>query len=448
MSSIPSTPPPDGGRAPRRLPRRAVAALAGLTLTVATLALATASVSAIVLQGDYYVPVAPSRVLDTRTTDQTLGAGQSLTLNVVTAASLPTTTTAVSLNVTVTDTTAASFLTVFPAGTTQPTVSNLDWTSGETVANAVMVAVPTSGTDVGELTFVNDVGSADVVVDLGGYFVPRLVTGPMTASASCTGCVPSMYVPDVPTRLADTRSGSGFQAAGETLAPGATLNLQVGGTFAVLAEADAAVLNITVTDTTAAGFLSVWPSDQTRPTTSSLNWTAGETVANRVVVDLGTSGGISLYNSGGSTDVVVDADGFFIPATAAVIPMDASVFFPAATPDRPYDTRTPDNGGAPLGPGGTVDIQLGEATWTALVINVTATDTTAASYFTVYPGFTTLPTASDVNWSAGETAANLTIAALGSSNGSPPFLDVYNDQGSADLVIDFFGYFAVLPPPV
>lgn len=65
----------------------------------------------------------------------------------------------------------------------------------------------------------------------------------------------------------------------------------------------------------------------------------------------------------------------------------------------------------------------------------TAADTTAASYFTVYPGGIR-PLASDVNWGAGQIVPNLTVATL-SSTGS---IDIYNDAGSADAVVDAFGY--------
>lgn len=72
---------------------------------------------------------------------------------------VPSTATAVALNVTVTDTTAASYLSVYPAGGSQPTVSNLNWTRGETVPNLVIVPVGTGG----QTTFYNDAGSADVI---------------------------------------------------------------------------------------------------------------------------------------------------------------------------------------------------------------------------------------------------------------------------------------------
>ena len=81
--------------------------------------------------------------------------------------------------------------------------------------------------------------------------------------------------------------------------------------FGVPSSATAVILNVTVTNTTASGFLTVYPSTAGRPTASDLNWTAGLTVPNLVVATIGTTGAISFYNSTGNTDVVVDLVGYF-----------------------------------------------------------------------------------------------------------------------------------------
>jgi NAD/NADP transhydrogenase alpha subunit len=82
------------------------------------------------------------------------------------------------------------------------------------------------------------------------------------------------------------------------------------------------------------------------------------------------------------------------------------------------------------------------ASATAAVLNVTAANTTAASFFTVYPGGT-MPTASDVNWGTGQVVPNLTVATL-TSMGST---SIYNHAGSADVIVDAFGYFAESTAP-
>jgi hypothetical protein len=73
---------------------------------------------------------------------------------------------------------------------------------------------------------------------------------------------------------------------------------------------------------------------------------------------------------------------------------------------------------------------------TAVFLNTTVTNTTASSFLTVYPN-APKPTASDLNWVAGQTIPNLTLATL-SSTGSTNF---YNGAGRTDLVLDLSGYF-------
>jgi hypothetical protein len=71
------------------------------------------------------------------------------------------------------------------------------------------------------------------------------------------------------------------------------------------------VLTVTVTDTTATSHLTVSPAGQGVPTVSDLNWTAGRTVPNLVIVTVGTGGQVDLTNYAGSTDVIVDVVGWY-----------------------------------------------------------------------------------------------------------------------------------------
>ena len=184
-----------------------------------------------------YTAVTPVRLLDTRNTGTTLGSGGSLNL-AIGGVSVPADATAVVLNVTATDTTAASFFTVYPTGGAFPTVSNLNWLAGQTVPNLVTVSLGTGGA----ITIFNDAGRADAVVDLEGYFAPS------------TGGTAGEFVPLSPARIADTRTGSGQPNAGSHLGPGTTVNVQVTGAGLVPPTGAAtAVLNVTVTR---------WHSDQ------------------------------------------------------------------------------------------------------------------------------------------------------------------------------------------
>jgi hypothetical protein len=73
----------------------------------------------------------------------------------------------------------------------------------------------------------------------------------------------------------------------------------------------AVIANVTVTNPTAPSFLTVWPDGSTKPLASDLNYVAGLTVPNLVVVKVGASGAIDLFNASGTTDVVVDVVGWY-----------------------------------------------------------------------------------------------------------------------------------------
>jgi hypothetical protein len=112
----------------------------------------------------------PTRVLDTRygtgVPQAKIGAAQTVTLTIP---DLPDGTTAVALNVAVTKPTAASYLTVYPGGTTRPTTgSNLNFVAAQTIPN--MVLVPLGDNDT--VTFYNNAGTVDVIADLVGAFTP------------------------------------------------------------------------------------------------------------------------------------------------------------------------------------------------------------------------------------------------------------------------------------
>src|ERR1019366_758049 len=116
-----------------------------------------------------YAALTPRRVMDTRiglgVPKAKVGPGAQVTLTIP---GLPTGTTAVALNVTATNATATSYLTVYPAGQTRPTVSDLNFTKGQTIANLVIAQVGAGNT----VTFYNAAGTVDIVADLAGYYAP------------------------------------------------------------------------------------------------------------------------------------------------------------------------------------------------------------------------------------------------------------------------------------
>ena len=77
----------------------------------------------------------------------------------------------------------------------------------------------------------------------------------------------------------------------------------------------------------------------------------------------------------------------------------------------------------------------------AAVFNVTLTGATASSYATVYPGGTTRPGTSNLNFGKGFTGANLVTVPLG-KDGAVRF---YNNAGTVHFIADLVGYYAAAP---
>jgi hypothetical protein len=205
--------------------------------------------------------------------------------------------------------------------------------------------------------------------------------------------------------------------------------------------ASAVVLNVTATDTTSPSYLTLYPSDATRPIASNLNWVAGQTIANLVEVKLGPVGAIEIYNAFGSADVVIDVEGWV--AAPAASTSGEGLFNPLA-PARLLDTRDgTGSSSGPIGGGGTITLQVGGRGGVplsgaeAVVLNVTATNPTAASYLTVWPDGSGQPTASNLNFVPGQTIPNRVVVRLGSAGK----VDIYNAAGNVDVVADVGGWF-------
>jgi hypothetical protein len=330
---------------------------------------------------------------------------------------------AVVLNVTVTNPTAASFVTVWPTGQTRPNASNINFAAGQTVPNLVTVKVGAGG----QVSLYNAVGNTDLIADVAGYY------------GDGTGAAGSTFFPLSPARLLDTRSTGGPIKPTD---PPRNLTV-VGGTSPVSALATAVVLNVTVTGGTAPSFLTVYPTpagNGSPPSVSNLNFTAGQTVPNQVVVPLGAGNAITLFNAVGSVQVIVDVAGYFVPVGNGN-PV-GSRFFPVVD-HRILDTRTntggfaaPISGGqsipmAVTGQGGVIDGA------TAVVANTTVTGPTAGSFLTLFPDGVSQPNASNLNFLPGQTVANLVTAQTGTGGK----VDVFNAAGKVNALVDVAGWY-------
>jgi hypothetical protein len=244
----------------------------------------------------------------------------------------------------------------------------------------------------------------------------------------------------VPARILDTRNGiGGFTAP---VAPGQTITVKVTGQGNVPATgAEAVVLNLTATDPTAAGYLTVYPTGATRPTASNVNFVAGQTLPNRAAVALGTGGQVDIYNPAGTVNVIADVNGWFTDTTAggtgsSLTPM---------SPVRILDTRNGTGGfSAPVGANTTIALQVAGAGGVpstvppkAVILNVTVTGPTSGSYLTVWPDLVGRPVSSDLNFVPGSTVPNLVVVQVG-TNGK---VDFYNAAGSVQVIADVMGWF-------
>jgi len=116
-----------------------------------------------------------------------------------------------------------------------------------------------------------------------------------------------------PCRIVDTRNANGVNG-GPALAAGAQRSFAIRGSCGVPTTAKAVSLNLAVAGMTAGGFVTLWPSDQTRPGVSSINFTGTEAaLANGAIVGLSTNTqDLSVYDgSNSSVHIIIDVTGYF-----------------------------------------------------------------------------------------------------------------------------------------
>ncbi|MEU7725934.1 hypothetical protein AB0B78_11915 [Streptomyces sp. NPDC040724] len=377
--------------------------------------------------GSKFTPHGPTRLLDTR--DGTgaaagpVGPYGTTRVKVGGNSGIPADATAVALNLTVTNARSGGHITAYPSGTEQPNTSNVNFVAGQTVPNMTIVPV---GSD-GYVELVNrSYGDVDLIADVTGYFTRTNASG---------------YTSLDPARIVDSREGLGTswgQVAGQSTFP-----VQIAGKAGVPSWGVTAVaLNVTVTNPRNAGHLTLFPSGQQAPSTSNVNFTGGQTIANSVIVPVGSDGRINVRNgSWDPADVIVDVVGYYSPdSKAAYLPVK---------PTRLYDSREwspvpgQDYSYLPLGDG---------KPWvTGYVLNATVTNTQGDGHLTVAPDTNTWaqyiggtqirptpPNSSNLNWTKGATVPNLVQA----STGKHGVIDLWNRSWQpTDMVVDMFGLY-------
>ncbi len=361
------------------------------------------------------------------------------------------------------------------AGGTKVTITGTNFATGATVnfgQTAASSVIYTSSTSITATSPAESAGTVNVTV-----------TTPVSTSATSTAdqftyitpITGDAYTAVNPASLADTRCSATPQpsyCASEnlptqnskltSLSGGASENVTVTGVDNIPSNATAVVINLTVTNMTAGGYLSIYPEGSTQPVVSSLNWTATSSiVTNLVTVPVNTTNGeITITNGGtsGSVYFVVDIEGYYAPPGST----PAGLYNPV-TPTRIVDTRCVEY---PLPPNITTSYckSLPSVNYTkvtellslqteniavtgfggiptsgvsAVVLNITAIDPSSSGYLTAFPTGSTMALVSTVNFNQAQTVANEAIVKVG-TNGE---ISIYNFLGATNFTVDVTGYY-------
>jgi len=279
-------------------------------------------------------PIAPTRVCDTRSGSPTpgcrshgaLGQGASMMINFATTGGVPGNGDAGAVVVNLTAVAGSSFtaLSLFPpvngqcpygVGTSAPRFSTINLGAGAVQANRAMVALGpgTSGIATDDAICVyNALGVINVVIDANGWY------------GSSTAPEPGYQFQALPpTRICDTRLSTTSCLPKGAIGANLSHKIPVAGdqdipAFGSPTTVVAVIANLTAIAPTAKTVLILYPANLPHaPNASDLNVEAGIVLPNLAVVQLDTlaadphDGEVSLYNSAGSVNAVIDIEGWF-----------------------------------------------------------------------------------------------------------------------------------------
>jgi hypothetical protein len=375
-----------------------------------------------------FTPLAPCRVVDTRSANGPLG-GPSLPAKATRDFSLqnvcgiPSGAGAVAVNITAIPKGPLGFLTAWKKGITQPTVSTLNSLDGRIKANFAILAVDTT-----QSISLYATDSTDVALDVTGYFAfqpPSGSTLPFQGFSTLAPC-----------RVVDTRLPNGALAGPALPAKAARSFPVLSANCNIPSNATAYSLNITVIPRTTLGFLTLWASGKTQPLASTLNATTGTVVANAAILEAGSGGMLDAYATD-ETHLLIDINGYFSPSsTALYYPSSGCRIAYTGLPNGPFggpkmaaqETRgyTPDAGACNIAPSPL-----------AYALNVTVVPDAAFGFLTLWPSGTAQPVVSTLNAVDGAIASNAAIVATGTNTGR---FNVFTSE-STHLILDLLGYF-------
>ncbi|GGM99907.1 hypothetical protein GCM10009721_28780 [Terrabacter tumescens] len=376
----------------------------------------------------HVVPVAPSRVLDTRYGTKAnpvrtpISAGASLPVKVagVAGSSVPAGATGVMVDLTASAPQRTGYLSAGWSSASNSSV--IDFTAGRAVTNMHVGRLSSGGT----LTIVNhSAGTVHVIADVTGYLTTSGTTNRWTSPA--------------PTRILDTRSGTASNPVRTALAAGAWLTVKVAGVSGspVPTGATAAAVHLTTTAPQKVGYLSVGATGSSASAVT--NFPANRSVTNLLVSRLSSSGTLTIVNhSAGTVHVLADVSGY---VTGASTSNQWATTAPTALLDTRYGTKANPVRTA-LGANASLTVKVAGATGSPVpagaksaAVNVIALAPRSSGRLTV--DSMTASSTSTVSFVAGQTAGNLYVGRL-SSAGTVTVTN--HSSGTVQLVAHVTGY--------
>ena len=382
--------------------------------------------------GARFVAVRPVRVADTRVEQgadfAALNAGHDTSVDVLPAQlqaqldAAPDEVVAVVVNVTLTRTERSGHLTLWQHGQPRPVVATLNAPGRfATVSNLATVTVGAGGR-IG--AFTNTGG--ELIVDVQGVYV---VDAERRGDPSA-GVRAGRLVPYVPTRVLDTRT----LAAPLQPRQQATLSLA----RSVPADAIAAVLEVTATNTVRPGYVTVFPGGGRPPSVAHVSIdSAAQTRTSQVVTALQHQQ-VEVFSTAGG-DVIVDLLGYY---TGPRAPVSVNGLFHPVPPSRVLDSRS----GAPLAAESVTRLAFDATTAigtsaSAVAGNVVLVDPTAPGYLTASPTGGPRPEPATAGAPvAGVTVANHATLLLGADGA----IELYT-RSATHAIVEIAGYFAGRP---
>lgn len=380
-------------------------------------------------QSGTYHPVDPTRVVDTRGNDvgptgKMLSNG-CYTFMVVGKANVPIGAIAVTANVTVTNQTASGWIFLGPAIYGLPGSSTINFPVGDNRANGITVPLSPQGTVDAWYRGSSTGASADMILDVTGYYSP--------------GTSGDGYVAYGPHRILDTRDGTGLTGKFEGLKP---RTIQVEGVAGLPVSGVVAIVgNLTVVRPSDRGYIFLGPTATNAPTSSTLNFPAGDIRANNFVVPVNQTDGTVqavFYNPyGATTDVIMDVSGYYTAGSGAQ--------YHTLDPARVLDSRVPTGLTGPIPGNSPQTLQVSgnggvAAGAVAITANLTVTVQTNAGFVSVGPSINASTVFSNLNFPTGDARANGVTVPL-TTDGKVQLVYGPPGVGSTQLILDVNGYF-------